>query len=122
MFHNLFTRSFIVGYLNCFQFLDIMKKAAINIVEQVSVWYNWANLGIWQGVVKVGLEVVIFPVFCETSKLMSNAVVKVRSPTSNGGVFHFLHQHVLLLEFLIVEVLTGIKKNLSHFDLHFPDD
>ena len=33
------------GHLGCFQFLAIMNKAAMNIVEQVSLWYGGASFG-----------------------------------------------------------------------------
>jgi hypothetical protein len=35
-----FIHSLIEGQLGCFQFLAIMNKAAMNIVEQVSLWYG----------------------------------------------------------------------------------
>jgi hypothetical protein len=41
MNHIFFVHSSTEGYLSCFQFLDIMNKAAMNklsIVDQVSLW------------------------------------------------------------------------------------
>jgi hypothetical protein len=38
MYHIFFIHSLVKGHLDCFQFLDIMSKAAMNIVEQVSLW------------------------------------------------------------------------------------
>lgn len=36
-----FSLSFhIYGCLNCFLFLAIMNKAAMNMIEQVPLWYN----------------------------------------------------------------------------------
>lgn len=37
MYHRLFNHSLIKGHLDCFQFLSIMNKAAINICVQVFV-------------------------------------------------------------------------------------
>lgn len=34
----MFNHSYVDGYLNCFQFMAIMKKAAMNICAQVFVW------------------------------------------------------------------------------------
>jgi hypothetical protein len=40
MYHIFFANSPGKGILNCFQFLVVMNKVAINIVEQVSLWYD----------------------------------------------------------------------------------
>jgi hypothetical protein len=33
------------GHLGCFQFLAIMNKAAMNLVDQVFLWYSGASFG-----------------------------------------------------------------------------
>lgn len=38
MCHIFFNHSSVEGHLGCFQFLSITNKAAMNIVEQVSLW------------------------------------------------------------------------------------
>ena len=38
MCHIFFIHLSVEGHLGCFQFLAIMNKAAMNIVEQVSLW------------------------------------------------------------------------------------
>lgn len=38
LYYNLFTHSSVDGYLNCFQFGAIMKKAAMNIHVKIFVW------------------------------------------------------------------------------------
>ena len=45
MYHTLFMYSSGEGHLGCFQFLAIMNKAAMNIVEQVSLWYKGISFG-----------------------------------------------------------------------------
>ena len=37
--------SLVEGHAGCFQFLVVMKKAAMNIVEQVSLWDGGASFG-----------------------------------------------------------------------------
>jgi hypothetical protein len=39
------THSSVEGHLGCFQLLAITNKAAINIVEQLSLWYGGTSLG-----------------------------------------------------------------------------
>jgi hypothetical protein len=51
MYHIFFIHSLIEGYLSCFQFLAIMNKAAINIVEQVFVGMVEHLVIIYPGVV-----------------------------------------------------------------------
>ena len=40
MCHIFFIHSLVEGHAGCFQFLVVMKKAAMNIVEQVSLWLD----------------------------------------------------------------------------------
>lgn len=44
MYHIFFIHSFIEGYLG-FQFLAIMSRAAMNMFEQVCLWYHEAFIG-----------------------------------------------------------------------------
>ena len=44
MCHIFFIHLSVEGHLGCFQFLAIMNKAAMNIVEQVSLWDVGASL------------------------------------------------------------------------------
>ena len=45
VFYIFFIHSSVEGHLGCFQFLAIMNKAAMNIVEQVSLWDVPASFG-----------------------------------------------------------------------------
>jgi len=45
MYNNFFIHSSIEGHLDCFQFLAIINKSVINIVEQVSLWDGGASFG-----------------------------------------------------------------------------
>ena len=42
MYHIFFIHSSVEGHLGCFQFLATMNKAAMNVVEQVSMYYGEA--------------------------------------------------------------------------------
>ena len=44
-YHNVIIHSSVEGRLDCFQFLAIMNKAAMNIVKQVSLWCGGALFG-----------------------------------------------------------------------------
>ena len=46
MFHTFFNHSSIEGHLGCFQVLAITNSAAMNIVEQMLLWYDRASLGL----------------------------------------------------------------------------
>ena len=45
MCHTFFIHSSIEGHLGCFQVLAITNNAAMNIVEQMLLYYDWASLG-----------------------------------------------------------------------------
>ena len=45
MYHIFLIHSSVEGHLGCSQFLAIMIKAAMNIVEQVSLWDVGASSG-----------------------------------------------------------------------------
>jgi hypothetical protein len=45
MYHITFIQSSVEGHLGCFQFLDITNEAAINLVEQMSLWDGGTYFG-----------------------------------------------------------------------------
>ncbi|KAL6062769.1 hypothetical protein STEG23_038109 [Scotinomys teguina] len=45
MYHIFLIHSSVEGHLGCFQVLAITNNAAMNIVEHVSLWYDWAFFG-----------------------------------------------------------------------------
>ena len=57
-----FIYSLFVGHLGCFQFLAMMNKVAINIVEQVCLWDDGTTFG-YIPRIGIGLEVELFPIF-----------------------------------------------------------
>jgi hypothetical protein len=45
MYHVFFSYSLVDGHQGCSQFLAITNKAAMNIVDQVFLWYSGASFG-----------------------------------------------------------------------------
>ena len=111
MYHIFFIHSSVEGHLDCFQFLAIMKKAAIIIVEQVFLWNVGASFGYIPRSGIAGLEVELFPVFFETAKLIPKVSVQICTHQQCGPVPHH-SLNVLSLEFLILAILMGVRWNL----------
>ena len=91
MYYIFCIRSSVEGHLGSFQLLDIINKDAMNIVEHVSILQVGASSGYMPAVVFLYLLVELCPIFWGILKLISRVVVPACSPTSNGGVFLFLH-------------------------------
>jgi hypothetical protein len=91
MYYIFYIPSSVEGHLSSFQLLAIINEAVINIVKHVSLLYLEASSGICPGVILVGPQVVLSPVFWGTAKLISRVVVPACNPTSSGGVLVFLH-------------------------------
>ena len=45
MYHIFFIHSSVEGHLDCFQFLAIINKAAMNIFEKVFLWCSGESIG-----------------------------------------------------------------------------
>jgi hypothetical protein len=66
MHHFFFIHSSVEGYQGCFQFLAITNKAAMNIVEQVTLWDVGTSFGYMPRSGTAGdLKVELSPVFFE---------------------------------------------------------
>ena len=85
--------SSVEGHLDSFQLLDIINNAAMNTVAHVSLLDILLEhlLGICPEVLKLSPHVVLCLIFWGTAKLISRVVLLAWNPTSNGGVFLFLH-------------------------------
>ena len=74
-------------YSLCFQVLAITINASMHIVEQVSLWYNWASF------VYMAKSAITWycdrwiPTFLTNHHMTSKVDVQVCTPTSSGGVF-----------------------------------
>jgi len=115
MYHIFCIHSSVEGHLGSFQLLAIINKAAMNILEHVALLYVGASVGIYQGVVQLGPQVVQWPIFWGTSRLISRVAVPVCNPTNNGGVFLFLGISTNIcchLSIFISAILIGVRWNL----------
>jgi hypothetical protein len=88
MYHIFCFHSSVEGHLGSFQLLAIINKTSMNIVEHVSLLHVGASSGY---ILLLGPQVVLCPIFRGTAKLISGVLVPACNPTSNGGVFLFLH-------------------------------
>ena len=107
MYHVFCIDSPVEGHLGSFQLLTIVNKAAMSLGEHLSLLHLEYLLGICPGVVLVGPQVVLCPIFWGIAKLISRVVVAPYNPT--------LPPHSLDLlppEFLILAILTGVRWNL----------
>jgi len=116
MYHIFCIHSSVEGHLGSFQLLAIINKAAMNIVEHVSLLYVGASFGYMP---KRGIA-------GSSGSSMSNFLRKLQTDFQNGCTslqFHqqwrsvplSLHPHQYLLspEILILAILTGVRWNLT---------
>jgi hypothetical protein len=91
MYHIFCIHSFVEGHLGSFQLLANISKAAMNIVEHVSL----LQVGIYSAYMPrkgiVGSSISTMSNFLRNARLISRVVVPACNPTNNGGVFLFLH-------------------------------
>ena len=115
MYHSFWILSSIEGHLGSFQLLTIINKAAMNIMEHVSLLHARESFGYMSRRGIAGSLEVSCPVFWGTARLISKVVVPSYNPTSSGGVFLFLYilaNTCLSPGFLILAILTGVSWNL----------
>jgi len=89
MYHIFCIHSSVEGHLGSFQLLAIINKAAMNIVEHVSLLYVGASFGYMPRSGILDPQLVLCSVFWGTSRLIFRMVVPACSPSNNGGVFLF---------------------------------
>ena len=112
MYHTLFMYSSGEGHLGCFQFLDIMNKAAMKIVEQVSFWYGRASFEYMSksGIARSSGRTI--PNFLRNCQIdLENVCTSLHSHQQWIYISYVLcpHQHMLSLEVLIFTILTGVR-------------
>ena len=114
MYHIFCIHSSVEGHLGSFQFLAIINKAAMNIVENVSLLPVGTSSGYMPRRGMAG----------STSSTMSSFLRNHQTDFQSGGTSFQSHQqwrsvplsphpcqHLLSPEFLILAILTGVRRN-----------
>ena len=92
MNHIFYIHSSVVGHLGFLQHLGITNKASMNIVEYVAPWYGGASFGFIPKSGKAGSSGrYIFNFLRKLQIDFLSGFYKFSIPTSNGGMFLFLH-------------------------------
>ena len=112
MYHIFCILIYVEGNLDSFQFLAIINKAAMNIVEHVSLLYVGASFGYMPRRGKAG----------SSGSAMSNFLRNLQTDFWSGCTSLQSHQqwrsiplsphpreHLLSPEFLILAILTGVR-------------
>jgi len=115
MYHIFCIHSSVEGHLSSFQLLAIINKAAMNIVEHVSLLYVGASFGCMPRSGIAG----------SSGSTMSNLLRNLQTDFQSGctslqshqqwrsvPLFSTSSQHLLSPEFLILAILTGVRWNL----------
>ena len=115
MYHIFLIHSWVKGNLGCFEVLATMNNVAMNIVEHMSLWYDWASFGYIPKLVLLGLEEGFYFIFWEITILISKGTVPICNPTRNGGMFllHPLYHKFCQQYFVFLVNLIGVKWNLT---------
>ena len=117
MYHTFFfIHSSVEGHLGCFQVLDITNNAAMNIVEQMSLWYECASFGY---IPKSGIDgpfgrfIPSFLKNCHTYFQSGCTSLHFYQQWMSVSLTPHPLQHELSFVFLILVILTGVKWNLK---------
>ena len=113
------------GHLGCFQVLAMTNNAAMNIVEHMSLWHDWASFGYRPKSGITGSWERSFPNFLRSHHTdIQRGCTSLHSHQQCRSVPFSPQplQHKLSSVFLILAILTGVKmESQSYFDLDFSD-
>ena len=107
---HFFSHSSVERHLGCFQFLAIMNKDVMNIVEQVFSWNVIASFGHMprSGIARSWSRMI--PNFLRNRQVdFQNVCTSLHSYQQCLSLAPHLHHNVLLLEFLILAILMGVR-------------
>jgi hypothetical protein len=124
MYHIFCIHSSVEGHLGSFQFLAIINKDAMNIVEHVSLLNVGASSGYMPRSGIAGSSCSAMPNFLRNPQIdFQSGCTSLQSHQQWSSVPLFPHpcQHLFSPEFLILAILTG-RRSQGCFDLYFPDD
>ena len=103
------------GHLGCFQVLAITNKATMNIVEHVLLWHGGASFGYMpkSGIAaSSGRSIASFLRNCQIDFQCGCTILQFHQQWKSVLFSPYLHQHVLLHEYLILATLVGVRWNL----------
>jgi hypothetical protein len=90
MYHIFYIHSSVAEHLGSLQLLAVINKAAMNIVEHVSLLHVGAYSGYMSRSIELSPQVVLCPICWGTTKQISLVVLPACNSTRKG-VFLFLH-------------------------------
>ena len=125
MYHIFCIHSSAEGHPGSFQLLAILNKAAMNIVEHVSLLQAGASSGYMPRRGIAGSSSSTMSKFLRNHQTgFQSGCVSLQSHQQWKSVplSPHPHQHLLSHEFLILAILTSVSWNLRFFDSHFPND
>jgi hypothetical protein len=114
MYHIFCIHSSVEGYLGCFQILDIINMAAMNIEEHVSLLHVGASSGYMpkSGIAgSSGSNMANFLRNCQTDFQGGCTSLHSYQQWRSAPLSLHPHQHLLSPEFLILVILTGMRWN-----------
>ena len=115
MYHIFLIHSLVEGHLGCVQVLAMTNKAAMNIVEYMSLWHDWASFGHIPKSDITGSWGRLFPNFLRSHHTdIQRGCTNLNSHQQCRSVPFTLQplQHKLSSVFLILTILTGVIWNL----------
>lgn len=106
-----FIQSLIDEHLGCFQSLTIMNNSTMNILEQMSLWYNYVSSGYMPKSSIAWSWDRLTQIFWENAILFSKVTIKVCNSISNGIVLPYSNpfQQKLSSVFLVLDSLICVK-------------
>ena len=115
MYHIFRIHSSVERHLGCFQVLAMTNNAAMNIVEYVSLWHDWASFGYMPKCGITGSWGKLFPNFLRNRHTdIQRGCTSLHSQQQCKSVPFSPQplQHKLSSVFLILAILTGVRWNL----------
>ena len=115
MYHIFLIHFSVEGHLGCFQVLAMTNKAAMNIVEHMSLWHDWASFGYIPKSGITGSWGRLFPNFlrnCHTDIQRGFTTLHSHQQCRSVPFTPLPLQHKLSSVFCILAILTSVRWNL----------